>query len=438
MLYDWLEAQRALARSVGAWTDYAGRLFGLPTASLGGIGAPGCGWFNRFLHTPREAPGFGIRSVTIGERRVAVEESVVESTPFCALRRFARQASARRSVARPILVCAPLAGHHAVMMRETVETLLEDADVYVTDWADARDVPATAGRFGLDHYVETIERFLQTLGGANLHVLAVCQATAPAVAAAALVAARGAPAPLSLTLMGGPIDARINPTAIGRFALAHSIGWFRNTLIDTVPPGYAGAGRRVYPGYLQHAAIVAAHPHRQLALESQYWADRLTADTTRMAASRRALEEYAAVLDMTEDYFLDTLQILFHEQQLARGAWCVAGRHVDVSALARTALCTVEGDRDDITGAGQSHVAHEVLAAAPASSRMRLTIADCDHYDLFTGARWREAVHPALSRFWRGACARRRGTAARSRPMNQPSALDPGRAAAPDTTAARR
>ncbi|NRO97543.1 polyhydroxyalkanoate depolymerase [Paraburkholderia sp. NMBU_R16] len=429
MLYDWLEAQRALARSVGAWTEYTGRLFGLPVAP-GGIAVPGSGWFGRFIQTAAQAPGFDIHSVTIGERQVSVKETVVAATPFCALRHFAREGLVVRSAPYPVLVCAPLAGHHAVMMREMVETLLEDTDVYVTDWANARDVPITAGRFGLDDYVQTIERFLRMLGGAGVHVLAVCQATAPAAAAAALVAACGEPAPLSLTLMGGPIDARINPTAIGRFALAHSIDWFRDTVIDIVPSRYAGAGRRVYPGYLQHAALMAAHPHRQLALESQYWTNRMSADEAKTAESRRALDEYAAVLDMTEDYFLDTLQVVFREHRLARGIWHVAGRHIDGSALARTALCTVEGDRDDITGAGQTHAAHTVLTSVPQRSRMRLTIADCDHYGLFTGARWREAIHPELARFWRSASVRRRGSPVRPSPTSESRAIDSGQAAA--------
>ena len=422
MFYDWLEAQRALARSVGAWTEYTGQLLGLP-AALRGPGVPGSDCFSRFLRTAR-APGFDIHSVTIGERRVAVKESIVAATPFCALRHFAREGPAVSPATPAVLVCAPLAGHHAVMMRETVETLLEDADVYVTDWANARDVPLNAGRFGLDDYVQTIERFLRMLSGRGLHMLAICQATAPAVAAAALAVACGEPAPLSLTLMGGPIDARLNPTAIGRFALAHSMDWFRDTVIDTVPPCYAGAGRRVYPGYLQHATLMAVHPHRQLALESQYWTSRLMGDETNMAESRRALDEYAAVLDMTEDYFLDTLEILFREQRLARGIWQVAGRRVDGSALARTALCTVEGDRDDITGAGQTHAAHTVLASVPQRWRMRLTVADCDHYDLFSGARWRQAIHPALARFRRAASMRRRGAAGQPHPTAKSRAID--------------
>jgi polyhydroxyalkanoate depolymerase len=287
------------------------------------------------------------------------------------------------------------------MLRETAETLLTDADVYVTDWADARTVPHAAGRFGLEDYVLALARFMQRLTGNGLHVVAVCQATAPSVAAAARVVEDGGVPPRSLTLMGGPIDTRLNPTVVDRLAATHSIDWFRSAVIDTVPPGYAGAGRRVYPGYIQHAAIVAAHPHRQFALESRYWACRLAGEPGPTAASLRALNEYAAVLDMTEDYFLETLEVVFQQQRLARGTWTVDGRTIRPQLLCDTALCTVEGDRDDITGAGQTHAAHDVCTAVPAASRLRLTVEDCDHYDLFTGPRWHERIHPALVRFWR-------------------------------------
>ena len=211
------------------------------------------------------------------------------------------------------------------MLRETVETLLQDGDVYVTDWANARDVPLAAGPFGLDDYVLAVERFLRKLGCAHTHVIAVCQATAPTLAAAALLEMEGEAPPLSLTLMGGPIDTRLNPTAVDRMAQSHSLDWFRDTVIDTVPPRYAGSGRRVCPGFIQHAAIVAAHPHRQLALESRYWSSRLSVDATAIANSLRSLNEYAAALDMTEDYLLDTIRVIFQEQHLACGEWRVGG-----------------------------------------------------------------------------------------------------------------
>jgi polyhydroxyalkanoate depolymerase len=448
MLYQWLETQRAMMRTLEAWTALAGAPWGVVPAPEGDLHAgapyrgdarlasvalPGCDWLYRLLQATPEPPPFAIASVRIGGQAVPVSEAVVDRTPFCTLRQFRREfeaasgerqgtslpsaAGAVRSRGREaagsatdlsdvgqspcVLLVTPLAGHHAVMLRETVETLLEDADVYVTDWADARDVAPSEGRFGLSDYVLVVERFLRALAEQGVHVLAVCQAAPPALAASALAAAAGGKlAPLSVALMGGPIDTRLHPTMIDRLAATHDLEWFRRTLIDVVPQGYAGAGRRIYPGYVQHAAIVAAHPHRQMALESRYWTSRMSGDASAIAASLRALKEYSAVLDMDEEYFLDTLRIVFQEQRLARGTWTVGARRVTPEALTATALCTVEGDRDDITGAEQTHAAHCICPAVPEAMRMRMTVEDCDHYDLFTGPRWREVVHPALRAFW--------------------------------------
>lgn len=453
MFYQWLESQRALMRSVDAWASLVAAPWGgfaavtgnahpaaqnEDAARLARVGPPGCDWLYRLLQATPEPPPFGIASVQIGGQTVSVSETVVDRTPFCALRAFEREGApspahdphqrrttreraAHANAAEPargrradttahaaepraracVLLVTPLAGHHAVMLRETVETVLEDADVFVTDWANARDVPLAQGKFGLDDYALTVERFLRLLANRGVHVMAVCQAAPPALAASALVAGSGEHrAPLSVTLMGGPIDSRLSPTMIDRLATTHDIEWFRRTLIDTVPNGYAGVGRRIYPGYLQHAAIVAAHPHRQLALESRYWTSRLSGGPQAIASALRSLNEYCAVLDMDEDYFLDTLRIVFQEQRLARGTWSVGARHVRPAALHATALCTVEGDRDDITGAGQTHAAHALCTGVPDEKRMRLTIDDCDHYDLFTGPRWHQAIHPVLRRFW--------------------------------------
>jgi polyhydroxyalkanoate depolymerase len=431
MLYQWLETQRALMRSMDAWAALATAPWGLwlasPNAGASGasgteddapiipsapspqVAAPGCDWAYRLLRATPEPPAFAIESVRIGGRAIGVVETVVDRTAFCTLRGFERGhrlPAAEQAAHDCVLLVTPLAGHHAVMLRETVETLLQTHDVYVTDWANVRDVPLAQGRFGLSDYVLVLERFLRLLGARGVHVLAVCQAAPPALAAAALTASTPVrPAPLSVTLMGGPIDARLNPTMVDRLAATHDIEWFRHAVIDVVPPPYAGAGRRIYPGYVQHAAIVAAHPHRQLALESRYWKSRLSGDADAIASSLRALSEYSAVLDMDEDYFLDTLRVVFQEQRLARGRWAIGERRVAPEALSNTALCTVEGDRDDITGAGQTHAAHDLCCNVPDTMRMRSTIQDCDHYDLFTGPRWHDAIYPALRSFW-NACAR--------------------------------
>lgn len=416
MFYHWLETQRAWMRSVDAWTALAAAPWGslpIPTCSQAGMSAtsdtpvtiapPGWDWIHRLLTALPGPPPFAIESVQVDGRNVPVGETIVDRTAFCVLRRFARQfESPANDVRRScVLLVAPLAGHHAVMLRETVQTLLQYTDVYVTDWANARDVPLALGCFGLDDYVLAVERFVRSLAPGGLHVLAICQAAPPALAASALAAAANdGYTPLSVTLMGGPIDTRSHPTMIDRLAATHDIEWFRHTVIDTVPPGYPGAGRRIYPGYMQHAAIVAAHPQRQLGLESRYWMSRISGSAAAIASSLRAIDEYCAVLDMDEDYFLDTLRIVFQEQRLAQRNWSIGERGVRPEVLTATALCTVEGDRDDIAGTGQTHAAHDLCVAAADAERMRLTVDDCDHYDLFTGPRWREVIHPALRRFW--------------------------------------
>ncbi|KVE29965.1 esterase [Burkholderia singularis] len=410
MLYAWLEMQREFARTCQPWAGAAQRAGWLARAP----GWPTWGPMARAADAIAAPPPFGIDALVSGHAgiAIAVQERIVDHTPFCTLRQFVRQTAGTTAARAPILLCTPLAGHHAVMFRETVEMLLAAHDVYITDWHNARDVPPEAGAFSLDDYVHTLERFIvaaQTQAH-ELHVMAVCQATVPALAAAALLAARGIHL-ASITLLGGPIDTREHPTPIDRFALSHDLDWFRRTVIDTVPPPYAGAGRRVYPGFIQHAAIVAAHPHRRIALESRYWAAWLTGDLAGAACCMREMNEYGAVLDMTERYFLDTIRVIFHERLLADGRWSVGGRRVEPRQLTRTPLCTVEGTLDDVAGPGQTHAAQRLCDALPEAARERITAPDCDHYDLFVGPRWRQSIYPALDAFWtRVETAHARGT----------------------------
>lgn len=407
MWYAWLETQRNLMRMLGTWMP---PLEGKSSQEASGGQTPAVGydWIHRLIQPPPEPPPFGITTIRIEERDIPIVEQVIDSTPFCVLRKFSRAPDAVALVPdrsgkalADIFLCAPLAGHHAVMLRETVETLLQDGDVYITDWANARDVPLSAGPFGIDDYVLVIQRFLRAAGYTALHVVAVCQATGPALAAIALSASAGEAPPRSITLMGGPVDARIAPTPVATFARTHPLDWFRSLAIDTVPPPYPGAGRRVYPGFIQHAALVAAHPDRQWALESDYWTSQHSGDVRATANALRRLNEYAAVLDMPEDYFLDTIRVSFQEYLLACGTWHVDAHPVRPQDIVSTALCTVEGARDDITGAGQTHAAHTLCKGIPPGMRERLTIEDCDHYDLFTGPKWHDVIHPALTDFWR-------------------------------------
>jgi poly(3-hydroxybutyrate) depolymerase len=389
MWYAWIDAERNLVRHLGA---------------LGRHVIPGYDWMSQLLQPPPAVPAFDIAAVNIDGNKVPVVEQVVDRIPFCELRRFSLQPGAplppARRAAPSILICAPLAGHRAVMLRDMVETLLEDGDVYLTDWADARDVPLNDGDFGLEDYVLAVERFLRKIGRERINVIAVCQAAVPAIAALALAAGDGATPAAALTLMGGPVDTRINPTALARFAQSHSFDWFRLTLIDTVPPPYAGAGRRVYPGFYQQAAMIGVFPHHKWQLEASYWSNWIAGDAEGTARSLRSLGDYAALLDMSERYFLDAIRVIFQEQWLARGKWRIGARLIRPRALSSLALCTIEGDRDNVTGAGQTHAAHTLCGAIPDSRRLMITIADCDHYGLFSGRRWRDTIHPALTQFW--------------------------------------
>lgn len=339
--------------------------------------------------------------------RPAIDERIVACTPFCQLRRFARD-----DAQRTVLLCAPLAGHAAVMMRETVEALLADGDVCVTDWVNARDVPLAAGRFGLDEYVATLDGFVDALARDErpLHVVAVCQATVPALAALALRAARGLAPPASVTLIGGPLDARVNPSTLGTTAASRSLAWCRRHLIDVVPPGFPGRGRHVFPTYLQQGEIALLYPQRFLMLIEDYARAASHFDLAALADARRALREYTALLDMPAEYFLDTVDIVFQRMCLPNGTWNVGGQHVEPAALRGVVLVTVEGACDAVTGAGQTHAALAMCRGLKAGERQRVDIDDCDHYGLFTGARWRDEVHPALQRAFAQAEAGRPGS----------------------------
>lgn len=393
MWYPLVEQQRQWLR---AWRAATRQMFEFWTAATLPHAASSCyaDLFEPLLGPADEPPPFAIGALEHDGRRDTVDERIVAQTPFCGLRRFSRGEHASRAV----LLCAPLAGHASVMMREAVETLLADGDVYVTDWANARDVPLEAGRFGLDEYVSMLDSFLDMLArdARPAHVVAVCQAAFPALGALALRAGRGIAPPASVTLIGGPLDARHNPSALGVAAASHSLGWCRRHLIDVVPAGFAGRGRRVFPTYLQQAEIAIVYPQRYLSLIDRYTHAALRADAVALGDARRALHEYTALLDMPAEYFLDTVDLVFQRTCLATHTWRVRGVPVEPEALRNTRLLTVEGTRDAVTGAGQTHAAHMLCSSLTPDERQCLDIQACDHYGLFTGTRWRDEVHPAL------------------------------------------
>ena len=357
-----------------------------------------------------DKPAFALSDVAAHGVRVAVREQVLVQEPFCRLVRFERASSSPDIAARlardpKVLVCAPLSGHHATLVRDTIESLLHDHDVYVTDWLDARDVPLSEDTFGLDDYVHSVQRYLRHLGAGELHVVAVCQPTVPVLAAVALMAEDGEVTPRSLTLMGGPVDARRSPTKVNELATTRSYAWFERNMIYRVGPGHRGAGRRVYPGFLQLTSFVAMNPERHLESHWSYWRDVLRGSRGHDAVQthERFYDEYNAVLDMDAPYYLETVRRVFQEFALARGTFEVAGHHVEPGAITTTALFTIEGENDDVAGLGQTEAAHDLCTGIPATHRRHLVAKGCGHYGIFSGRRWRESIYPELRDFIRGA-----------------------------------
>jgi len=351
-----------------------------------------------------DKPTFGITSVEAAGARVAVVEETVMARPFCRLQRFTRLGDDAGVIARlkdepDVLVVAPLSGHHATLLREAVATLLGRHNVYITDWLDARMVPRADGGFTLDDYVDYIRAFIRHIGVERLHVLAVCQPAVPVLAAAALDASAGAPAPRSVILMGGPIDTRRNPTEVNRFATSRPLRWFESNLLHEVPVTYPGRGRRVYPGFLQHAGFIAMNPVRHMSSHLDFFHDLVQGDDAGADEHRRFYDEYNAVLDMPGEYYLDCVRIVFQQHLLPRGLWSVGGEPVEPAAIAQTALMTVEGELDDISGLGQTRAAHDLCTGIPDSRKRHLTVKGAGHYGIFSGRRWREIVHPQLRDF---------------------------------------
>jgi poly(3-hydroxybutyrate) depolymerase len=351
-----------------------------------------------------EKPAFDIHEVEAGGARVQVLEQTVLAKPFCRLLKFERHAEQPEVVATlkrqpAVLVVAPLSGHHATLLRDTVRTLLIGHEVYITDWVDARMVPVSAGPFSLDDYVGYVRDFIRHLGAERLHVIAVCQPAVPVLAATALMAAAGEPEPRSLTLMGGSIDARCSPTPVNDFATSRSLHWFETHMRHEVPAMYPGGGRRVYPGFLQHAGFMAMNPVRHMSSHWDFYQHLVQGDLAGAEEHRRFYDEYNAVLDMPGEYYLDNIRIVFHEHLLPRGVWYVGGARVAPEAITHAALLTIEGEHDDISGIGQTRAALDLCRGIPADRKRHLTVEGAGHYGIFSGRRWREIIYPQVRDF---------------------------------------
>ena len=345
-----------------------------------------------------ERPPFGIRAVTIDGAEVGVEEEVVAIHPFCNLLHFRKDANRSEPV---VLVVAPLSGHFSTLLRGTVETLLSEHDVYLTDWVNARNVPLLYGRFDLDDEVELIIRFIRTLGP-GIHVMAVCQPSVPVLAAVSLLAAAKDPCePASMILMGGPIDTRANPTEVNRFAMAHSLDWFERTVVTTVPERFPGAYRRVYPGFLQLAGFLSMNLDRHVSAHFSMFRNLVNGDGESAAATRAFYEEYTAVMDLPADFYLHTVKRVFHDHDLPQGRFQVRGARVEPQAIEKAALMTIEGERDDICAVGQTVAALELCSGIPRAKKAHHLQPKVGHYGVFHGRRWQTEIYPKVRAFIR-------------------------------------
>jgi len=347
-------------------------------------------------------PEFGISAVRIGGKTVAVSETVALDKPFCRLLHFEREPGSRSGRADPkVLLVAPLSGHHATLLRDTARTLLRDHDVYITDWVDARMVSLFHGAFHLDDYVDYVRDFITFLGP-DVHVISVCQPTVPVLAAIALMAEADAPVKArTMIMMGGPIDARRSPTAVNNLATRKPLSWFKSNVIERVPAKYPGAMRLVYPGFLQHLGFVAMNPSRHADAHRDFYNHLVEGDGDSAEAHRRFYDEYNAVLDMPAEYYLDTIKTVFQEFALPKGRMFVREQLVRPQAISRTALLTIEGELDDISGNGQTEAAHALCTSIPAKKREHHLATEVGHYGIFSGRRFRESIYPRIRDFIR-------------------------------------
>jgi poly(3-hydroxybutyrate) depolymerase len=350
-----------------------------------------------------EKPEFNIGTANVGGVDVAVQQQVAMNKPFCRLLRFKRFTDDLNALSQmkehpTVLIVAPLSGHHSTLLRDTVRALLRDHKVFITDWTDARMVPLDAGPFHLDDYVTYVQEFIRHIGP-EVNVISVCQPTVPVLAAISLMASNGEVTPRTMTMMGGPIDARKSPTAVNNLAMNKSHNWFEHNVIYRVPVNYPGAGRAVYPGFLQHSGFVAMNPDRHLSSHYDYFLDLVRGDGDSADSHREFYDEYNAVLDMPAEYYLDTIKTVFQDFALVNGSWQVNGQLVRPQDIKTTALLSIEGELDDISGAGQTRAAHGLCTGIARTRQFHYDVVGAGHYGIFSGRRWREKVYPEVKQF---------------------------------------
>jgi poly(3-hydroxybutyrate) depolymerase len=404
MLYDAYEVQRSLLAGASKLAGLGAGWLNNPANPLGysAMSPMVAASLEVFAHAaaPRGKPEFGIESVKVGRKEVRVDEQILLRKPFGQLKHFARDGIDKGP---SVLIVAPMSGHYATLLRGTVERLLPKFDVYITDWRDAKCVPLSEGSFDLDDYVDYLIEFLEHIGkkmGERPHLLAVCQPAVPAFAATALMNAdKNAWRPKSLTMMGGPIDTRKVPTAVNTLATQRPFGWFEKNVIATVPMIYPGAGRKVYPGFLQLAGFMTMNLGSHLVSHWEMFKHLVVGDEESAASTQRFYDEYRSVCDMTAEFYLQTVDVVFQRHLLPQGQMEHRGRLVDPAAIRDTALLAIEGERDDISGIGQTKAALHIATKLPKSKKHYLLATDVGHYGIFNGRKWREKIAPTVEKF---------------------------------------
>ncbi|MBY0581359.1 MAG: polyhydroxyalkanoate depolymerase [Sphingomonas sp.] len=405
MLYNAYEMQRSLLAGASAMANFSAGLLqnpAYPFAYFGG-GPIMASALEVFAHAsaPRGKPAFGLESTVVAGKQVAITEEITLRKPFGQLKHFARQGV---NGGPKLLIVAPMSGHYATLLRGTVERMLPFADVYITDWRDAKLVPLSDGTFDLDDYIDYLIEFMEAMGPnegqGGSHMLAVCQPSVPCYAAACLMSADKNPCrPKTLTMMGGPIDTREAPTAVNTLATQRPYAWFEQNVIATVPNSYPGAARKVYPGFLQLAGFMSMNLGNHMISHWEMFKHLVQGDDESAEATKDFYEEYRSVCDMTAEFYLQTIEVVFQKHAIANGTYTHRGRPVDPGAITDIALLAIEGERDDISGLGQTRAALSLANKLPADQKKYLMAKGAGHYGIFNGSKWRTKIAPVVEQW---------------------------------------
>ena len=401
MLYNAYELQRTMLSGAAAWASIGAEMLSNPALPVGYLGfGPVVGSaLEVFAHAaaPRGKPSFGITETTVNGKTYGVTESNVLHKPFGDLLQFERDELP--ADAPNLLIVAPMSGHYATLLRGTVARMVENARVYITDWADAKMVPSEEGRFDLDSYIDYVIGFIEHIGPGT-HLLAVCQPSVPALAATAVMAGENNPnRPATLTMMGGPIDTREAPTSVNDLAMQKPLNWFEHNVIATVPANYPGSGRRVYPGFLQLAGFLSMNLSSHMMSHYAMFNHLVRGDEESADSTKAFYDEYRSVCDMTADFYLQTIEHVFQKHSLPKGELVHRGQRIDLGAIRDTAILAIEGEKDDISGIGQTRAALKLATNLPDDHKQYLLAKDVGHYGIFNGSKWRNHIAPVVEQF---------------------------------------